>query len=122
MTEEQKTEIIDLDTLLSKCATLKEKGYRLVQIGCTETETEIQINYTFDKNYEFINLRLLSKRGESVPSIQSVYDCAFIYENEIAELFGINVTDMPIDFKGKLYKTAVSAPFALNPEKQEEIL
>ncbi len=57
----------------------------------------------FDKEYRFENLRLVLQEGGTLPSISAVYFGAFIYENEIHDLFGIMVTGMNIDFKGTLY-------------------
>ncbi|MCX7615417.1 MAG: NADH-quinone oxidoreductase subunit C [Clostridiales bacterium] len=111
MLEKQITEEIEIDKLFSRCAELKFCGYRLVQIGCTRTVSGVEINYSFDNNFQFLNLRISCEKDQTVPSIQSVYECAFIYENEIAELFGITITDMKINFNGLLYKAAVSTPF-----------
>jgi ech hydrogenase subunit D len=56
----------------------------------------------------------LSLPGEMphLPSISSIYLCAILYENEIHDLFGVQVAGMAIDFKGKFYKTAIKYPFA----------
>ncbi len=50
--------------------------------------------------------------GEPVPSISGYFGAAFLYENEIRELFGINVTGITPDLKGQLYKTATRVPFS----------
>jgi ech hydrogenase subunit D len=47
-----------------------------------------------------------------LPSISSIYLCAILYENEIHDLFGVQVAGIAIDFKGKFYKTAIKFPFA----------
>ena len=47
-----------------------------------------------------------------MPSISSIYLCAILYENEIHDLFGVQVAGIAIDFKGKFYKTAIKFPFA----------
>lgn len=99
------------DELVSKVEGLKKSNYRLVQIDCTELE-QFEINYTFDKDYILRNLRLrLDKTGEEIPSISGVYWNAFIYENEIHDLFGIGVKGMAVDFGGNLYRTKVRWPF-----------
>jgi ech hydrogenase subunit D len=46
-----------------------------------------------------------------VPSISSIYSCAFLYENEMHDLFELQVDGMVVDFKGNLYKTAMKYPF-----------
>jgi ech hydrogenase subunit D len=46
-----------------------------------------------------------------LPSISGVYFSAFLYENEIHDLFGISITDIALDYKGKFYQTAGKFPF-----------
>ena len=57
-----------------------------------------------------------------VPSISSLYWCAFLYENEMHDLFNVRVDGMTVDFHGHLYQTSVKyafgstkAPSASNP-------
>ena len=112
MIEKQETIIIKIDELLGKVTEMKNKGCRLVQIGCTKTgEGVYELNYTFDVNYNFYNFRIIVENSNTVPSIQNLFGGAFIYENEISELYDIEVTDMLVDFKGKLYKVSVENPF-----------
>ena len=42
-----------------------------------------------------------------------MYWGAFIYENEMHDLFGIPVRGMNIDYKGTLIRTAVRYPFGM---------
>ena len=37
---------------------------------------------------------------------------SFIYENEIHDLYGINIKNINIDYKGKFYRTDVKAAFS----------
>jgi len=112
MIEKQETIMIKIDELVAKTTEMKNKGCRLVQIGCTKTGEGIyEINYTFDIQYNFYNYRIIVENSNSIPSIQSLYSGAFIYENEISELYDIEVTGMLVDFKGKLYKVSVENPF-----------
>jgi hypothetical protein len=48
--------------------------------------------------------------GDEVPSISKSFGAAFLYENEIRELFGINVTGLNWTWGGQLYKTARRSP------------
>ncbi len=97
--------------LIKKAQDMKENGYRLAQISCTKTDVWDLI-YSFAKDLEFINVRIiLTDNGTSIKSISGIYPYAFIYENEIKELFEVNITDIAIDFKGNFYKTSVKAAF-----------
>jgi hypothetical protein len=57
-------------------------------------------------------IRETVKPGEEVPSVSGYFGAAFLYENELRELFGIEVTGIEVDLKGQLYKTATRIPFS----------
>jgi ech hydrogenase subunit D len=118
--EEQPITMITVDELQARTTRFFEEGYRLVQIGCTRVNGTFEINYSFDKDYRFETLRVVLQEGGTLPSISAVYFGAFIYENEIHDLFGINVTGMNIDFKGTLYRTTVKYPFSADTKKEED--
>ena len=110
---EQTTRKIAPGDLLREVEALNAGGYRIVQIGCTGMDDVYEINYTFDKDYELVNLRLTVGPGVEIPSISGVYWGAFVYENELHDLFGITVTDINIDFKGTFYRTAEKYPLSI---------
>ena len=112
MSQEQ-IELITIDALLEKTRAKKGQGCRLVQISATQLPGQIELTYSFDLDSRLANLRL-SLPGEMphLPSISSIYLCAILYENEIHDLFGVQVAGMAVDFKGKFYKTAIKFPFA----------
>lgn len=122
MSEKQKMITIKPTDLVDTVWKFFNDSYRLVQIGCTALENEVfEINYSFDKDYNFINVRLSLKSGDDeIPSISSIYWCAFIYENEIHDLFGIRVKDIVIDFKGNFYRLAKKTPFRLEKSENNE--
>jgi ech hydrogenase subunit D len=76
------------------------------------------LNYSFDDNYKFSNYRIVLANNTDtvIPSISKIYPTAFLYENEMHDLYGIKVSDMAIDFKGTFYRTAVKTPFATKGE------
>ncbi|EKD26903.1 MAG: NADH dehydrogenase (ubiquinone), 30 kDa subunit [uncultured bacterium] len=120
MIEEQKTTKIEISALQNEVRKLFDENYRLVQIGCTKTSEGIEINYSFDKNFQFQNFRILVTTPETeVPSITDIYLAAFIYENEIHDLFGIKVIGNKIDFKGNFYRTSIKTPFIQETSKDE---
>ena len=87
MTEQLIT--ITTSELLVKATQMSKDGYRLVQISCTLAD-EFEITYSFDKNLDLINLRVSVPKTEPViPSITEPYLCAFTYENELHDLFGL---------------------------------
>ena len=109
--EEQTITEVTVENLVSEVSKMYDEGYRLIQIGCGKYDDIFEINYSFDKDYRFMNLRLKITEGVVVPSITGVYLCAFIYENEIHDLFGVSIKDIAIDFKGNLIRTSIKNPF-----------
>jgi len=113
---------IDSNSLLEKVYTFFQDGYRIVQIHCTLLDNGFELNYSFDKDNTFTNLRIIIDKGQEISSISNIYWSAFLYENEIADLFGVKIKNMVLDFKGTLYQTTKKAPFAEPkpaPEKKE---
>jgi ech hydrogenase subunit D len=101
------------DALLAKVRELRDQGWRLVQIGATPAGESIELNYSFDRAGSFLNLRLtLPAAAAHVPSISPLYWCAFIYENEMHDLFRVHVEGIAVDYKGTFYKTTVPFPFS----------
>jgi ech hydrogenase subunit D len=120
MIEEQEMVSIEKRDLLEMAASLRQSGYRLVQICATTLADRYEMNYSFDKDLKFRNLRFTVLPGETIPSISLIYAYAFLYENEIHDLFGITIEHMTTDFHGTLYKTRIPAPFAVQVSEPEE--
>lgn len=120
MGEHQKIVPIGKNELVGVVARLYAEGYRLVQIGCSTLHAAYELNYSFDKDYRFKNLRIKIAPGEEVPSISAIYQNSFLYENEIHDLFGIAVTNISVDYSGTLYRTAIRTPFSVDNVKLPE--
>ncbi|SPE56501.1 EchD [Verrucomicrobia bacterium] len=112
MAQEQSFEIIPVDELLVKVEGLRRQNFRLVQISATRLAEQLELTYSFDLEHRLTNLRLHVPTGDAkVPSITGVYWAAFLYENELHDLFNLQVKGIAVDFQGTLYKTAVKFPF-----------
>lgn len=120
MIEQQTYKDIQAAELEAAATLMKKEGYRLAQICATTLPDRFEVNYSFDKDYAFINYRItLSSVEISLPSITKIYWNAFIYENEIQDLFGIRIKGMAVDYHGQFYKTTVKVPFgAVKIEKK----
>jgi ech hydrogenase subunit D len=109
---EQSFELIPVEGLVNRVAALRKEEYRLVQIGATRLPETVELTYSFDRERRLTNLRLQVPAMEArVPSITSVYWGAFLYENELHDLFNVQVDGMAVDFHGHLYETTVKFPF-----------
>ena len=112
MSPEQTFETIPVETLLERVRAFREQGWRLVQISATRLPDQLELTYSFDREKVLANLRLVLPGGEpKVPSISSIFWCAFLYENELHDLFNLEVPGLAVDFHGHFYKTGVKFPF-----------
>jgi ech hydrogenase subunit D len=120
MMEPQTIIPITVGEVVSKAEQAKKDGDRLVMISCTKIGETFEIIYTYDKNYQLHNYRITVRQDEEIPSISSVYWGAFVYENEIHDLYGIHVKGINIDFKGTFYKTTIKHPFSVTIVKEDD--
>jgi ech hydrogenase subunit D len=111
---------MDGKAFLARVDEYQEDGWRLAIINTTSIlpaegmeEGAFDVSWSFAKDdgrLEHLRERVLP--GEEVPSISASFGAAFLYENEMRELFGVNVTGITPDLKGQLYKTSSIVPFA----------
>lgn len=113
--EEQVSRDVVVGNLIGAVEEFRNGGYRLVQISCTTIGDTFELNYSFDKDYRFENLRVTVPADTEIPSITGMYWGAFAYENELHDLFGLKVRGMNIDFGGNFIRTAVKHPFGPAP-------
>lgn len=112
MNKNQTLREIRKEELLQNVQELKDKGHRIVQIMCRKADPEhLIMDYSFGLDYGFTDLRMTFGKNEEIPSITGIYLAAFLYENEIHDLFGVKITGNAVDFKGHLYKVSVPSPF-----------
>ena len=111
-------ELIDLSDLVKRAREFKSEGYRLVQLlPKMQEDDRITLIYTFGKLNELINLKIVNvvKGLTKVPSITSIFVCAFVFENEALDLFGVQITGNSLYFHGHFYNFAegVEAPMTI---------
>jgi NADH:ubiquinone oxidoreductase 27 kD subunit len=106
-------EVIDVDQLLSKAAERHMTGWRLAQICAVyiEEHQQYELSYSFENVYELLTYRIKIDKSTNVPSITQIYHAAFLYENEMKELFGVQISYMANDYRGKLYRIDEETPF-----------
>jgi ech hydrogenase subunit D len=112
VSEEQTIEEIPLPSLLDRVARMRTDGWRLAQASCTRLVADQEVNYSFDRDGRLHTLRVRLPMTEPVlPSISRFYWSAFLYENEMHDLFGITINGMAIDYKGAFYTTMIPTPY-----------
>jgi ech hydrogenase subunit D len=131
--ERQELEEIPVAALLERVQRLRGEGWRLVHIACTRLVADQEVSYCFDRDgqslespdaaalHGILTLRVrLPMLNPELPSISPFYWGAFLYENEIHDLFGITVKGMALDFQGHLYTTMVPTPYVTRTADHEE--
>ena len=103
--------------LLEKVQDLIADGYRLGQACCTKVENGLEILYSFDKDHVLLNLKMTIAEDQEVTSITGVCWPAFIYENEMHDLFGVSFKNSALDYGGHFFKVVEPTPW--NPKNQE---
>lgn len=94
---------ITKDHLLNKVQKMFYTGYRFITATCVDNgDGMVDVTYHFDKDYEMKNYRIKVQKGEEVPSISRIYFCSILVENEMKELFGLDITDIVIDYGGHM--------------------
>ena len=93
-----------------KVMEMKSENYRLMQAHAVSIENGYELSYTFGKDYDWVSLRLVIDENEEVPSITNIYQAAFLYENEMAELFGVKIRMISVDYHDKLYRINDTTP------------
>lgn len=99
------------EDLTDEVLRLKHGGYRLVQICATRTDGGYEITYSFALDYEFLNLRLEIAEDTEIISINDIYAAAFLYENEMKDLFGVKIKLISLDYNGNFYRLDTKTPF-----------
>ena len=112
--KEQHIEPVAASDILMTARNMKADGYRMIQICATKVSEGFEIIYSFDKDHELFNFKLTIPEEEEVQSITGEYWSAFIYENEMKDLFGIKVINSELDYGGHFFK--VSEPTPWNPK------
>ena len=105
-------EEIELLSLLNKMKEIKVEGFTVMQICATKLGESYELLYTFGRAYEARHIKVTIAPGTHVPSITDIFPAAYLYENEMHDLFGIDIDGINHDYKGGLYRTAVEAPFS----------
>ncbi len=94
---------ITVDHLLAEVHQCKFEGYRFVTATSVDNgDGTIDVLYHFDKDFAMKNFKITVNKEDKVPSISKDYFSAVLVENEIKELFGVNIVDIAIDYGGRM--------------------
>lgn len=112
---------IDVDRLLDESLILKKKGLRLSQACAAYVNGKFELSYSFaeEETYQLTTLRVVIDPETKVSSITELYPYAFLYENEMKELFGVKIQMTNPDYDNKLYRIREQHPFLKKQEGGE---
>lgn len=111
MSQEQDFRDLGPEEVFATAERLKGEGYRMVQICGVTGEGSTELIYSFDRDYMLLNLKVTVPFDTPVKSITPVYWAAFVYENEIHDLFGVDFEDSKLDYKGSFFRTGPKTPW-----------
>ena len=103
--------VVEAGHVLEEMQQLKADGYHLIQQCATRIDHGYELIYSFGRELEVQNLKITLDEDSSISSITSIFPCAFVYENEMHDLFGVDIKMINLDYHGNLYRTAVETPF-----------
>ncbi len=106
--------LINATTIVPPAAEATTPATEATTPAAPEAPGAFEITWAFSKDDEakLESLRELVTAGDKVPSVSEFFGAAFLYENEIRELFGIDIEGIGLDLQGQLYKTATKIPFS----------
>ena len=111
MTYEAEFVEIPLDHLQREASIMKANGWRFIQTHAVNSDDGVDLYYSFMKDGHVRNYKIEGvKKDQPVQSITNLFLSAFVFENEARELFGVDMRDIAIDFKGAMYAPAESEP------------
>lgn len=106
------------DDIFGTAQRLHSEGYRMVQICGVTKEGETELVYTFDKDHMMESYKVHVPFGKTIRSITPEYWAAFVYENEVHDLFGVEFEDSKLDYKGNFFRMSSKTPWK-GPESKQ---
>lgn len=102
---------VSKDELYSIMQEKFEAGYRLSQICATAFEGYNEVLYSVNKDYLMENFKIELPVDEEIKSFSDIFPAATLYENEIKELWGVQVVGMALDYNNNFYRIEEDTPF-----------
>ncbi len=101
----ERIEDAPLEGLLEAVRAYRDRRARFITATCLDRGERFEILYLFDEGLKTVAVRTFLPKGQRLPSITGVYLCGFLVENELQDLFGIEVDGLDIDYRGKFLVT-----------------
>ena len=111
---------IEVPAIISTADEMKGEGYRLAAITAATVEGKYEVTYSFGLDGNLCHYRVVISPGDVLPSISGIYPGAFVYENEMHDLFGIEVHGLRLDYGGTFFRTHIRYPFGVSAARWEK--
>ncbi len=105
--------------IAERAAVRARYGWHLVQLCGSTIDKGVQVLYTFVRGRECESFLIEVPDGTALPTVTDSYPAAFIFENELQDLYGIRIEGLKPDFQGNLYK--ISVPVPMDPRVRENM-
>lgn len=111
---------IPVTEIISTADEMMGEGHRLVVITAAAVEGQYEVTYSFGHDGTLRHYRVTISPEDILPSISGIYPGAFVYENEMHDLFGIEVHGLRLDYRGTFIRTSVRYPFGVSATRWEK--
>jgi formate dehydrogenase beta subunit len=97
--------------LVAEAQKMMDERARLSTASCVDLGDKFEIIYHFEpREYPepLKNIRVKIGKSETLPSISNIYLCAALIENEIQELFNVQISGIALDFQKRFLRSKES--------------
>jgi len=121
---------ITKDELIAEAQKMMDERARLSTASCVDLGDKFEIIYHFEpREYPepLKNIRVKIAKDDTLPSLSGIYLCAALIENEIQELFNVQISDIALNFQKRFLRSKESPeaellkPTPYKPEPPERI-
>jgi NADPH-dependent glutamate synthase beta subunit-like oxidoreductase len=102
---------ITKDELIAEAQKMMDERARLSTASCVDLGDKFEIIYHFEpRQYPepLKNIRVKIAKDDILPSISEIYLCAALIENEIQELFNVQISSIALDFQKRFLRSKES--------------
>lgn len=75
---------------------------RLAGATCLDRDDYFVVLYHFHQELDLVTLQVRVGKDEQLPGISGICPAAVLVENEMKELFGVQISDIGIDYQGQM--------------------
>lgn len=103
--------LVDKAQLIPAAQKMLAEKARLSTASCVDLGDKFEVIYHFEPRESLeplTHIRVKIAKGDSLPSISNLYLCAALIENEIQELFNVQISGIALDFQKRFLRAKES--------------